>query len=119
VQKALLEEERACSLHCFDRWDLSAELDGIRVCTEGIEGERATEAGQLLQLIVEISNALVSQGLDIQDIPQLPKSAQEVLTVVGLWCRSVGLSMGKPPCPWPRAIYPAIICSCFCLLDQL
>jgi hypothetical protein len=54
------------------------ELEGIHARVDRIGGEHATEARQLSQLVVEISNALADLGmLPIQDIPQLPKSAQE------------------------------------------
>jgi hypothetical protein len=85
VQEVMLAEEQMPSLHPFDGWDLSAELKEIRPRVDGIEGERATEAGQLSQLVIKISNTLVDLGmLQILDIPQLPKSAQVVLTVAGL-----------------------------------
>jgi hypothetical protein len=53
----MLVEEQARGLHPFDRQYLSTELEGIRACVDGIEGECATEAVQLSQLVVEISNA--------------------------------------------------------------
>jgi hypothetical protein len=54
----------------FDVWDLTTELEEIRACVDGIMGERATEAGQLSQLVMGISNALVDLGmLPIWDIP--------------------------------------------------
>jgi hypothetical protein len=50
-----------------------------------IAGERNVEVGQLSQLVVGILNALVNLGiLPVQDIPQLPKSAEIVLTAAGL-----------------------------------
>jgi hypothetical protein len=61
------------------------ELEETRVRVDGIKGERAVEAGRLSQLVMGISNALVDLGmLHVQDIPQLLKSAREVLTVAGL-----------------------------------
>jgi hypothetical protein len=57
VQEAMLVEEQARGLHPFDRQYLSTELEGIRARVDGIEGECATEAVQLSQLVVEISNA--------------------------------------------------------------
>jgi hypothetical protein len=51
------------SLHPFDRRDLSTELEEICAHVDGIKGERAAEAGQLSQLVVEISNALVGLGM--------------------------------------------------------
>jgi hypothetical protein len=54
----------------FDVWDLTTELEEIRACVDGIMGERATEAGQLSQLVMGISKALVDLGmLLIWDIP--------------------------------------------------
>jgi hypothetical protein len=65
-------------LHPFDRRDLSAELGEIRAPMVRIEVESAAEAGQLSQLVMEISNALVDLGmLPIQNIHHLPKSIQE------------------------------------------
>jgi hypothetical protein len=50
-----------------------------------VEEERAAEARKLLMLVMGISNALVNLGmLPIRDIPQLPKTAQEVLAVTSL-----------------------------------
>jgi hypothetical protein len=52
---------------------------------DGIVGERTAKAGQLLQLAMGISNALVDLGmLSFRDIPQFLKSAQEVLMAAGL-----------------------------------
>jgi hypothetical protein len=60
------------------------ELDRTCAHVDRINSERATEAGRLSQLVVGISNALVNLGmLPIEDIPQLPKLAQEVLPVAG------------------------------------
>jgi hypothetical protein len=82
VHEAKLAEEQAQSLYPFDRWDLPAELEEFRVCVAGDADECATKAGKLSMLVVGISNALVDLGmLPIQDIPQLPKMAQEVLAV--------------------------------------
>jgi hypothetical protein len=47
--------------------------------------KRAVEVGELSALVVEASNALVDlEMLPIQDIPQLPKMAQEVLKAEGV-----------------------------------
>jgi hypothetical protein len=81
----MLAEEQKRDLHSHDGRDLSVELEGIRVCVERIEGEHTIEARQLSRLVIEISNALADLGmLPVQDIPQLSKSVQEVLTVAGL-----------------------------------
>jgi hypothetical protein len=65
-----------------DGWDLSSVLDTAYACLDRINDECAAEARQLLWLVMGISNALVDLGmLPVQDIPQLPKSAQEVLPV--------------------------------------
>jgi hypothetical protein len=86
VREVMLVEEQAHGIHPHDGRDLSVELEGIHACVDGIGGERGVEAGQLMQLVMEISNALADLGmLPIQDIPQLSKSAQEALTVVGLF----------------------------------
>jgi hypothetical protein len=81
VQEAMMAEEQACGLHTGFVGRVRGDL-----CVRGRDrGKRATEAGQLSQLLVGICNALANIGmLPIQDIFQLPKSAQEVLTVAGL-----------------------------------
>jgi hypothetical protein len=85
VQEVILAEEQACGLHPHDGRDLAVELEGIHARVDKIRGEHATEARQLSQLVMEISNALADLGmLPIQDIPQLPKSAQEAWTATGL-----------------------------------
>jgi hypothetical protein len=70
VQEVILVEEQGHGLHPFDGWGLSVELEEIPTRVDGIEGERATKAGQLSQLVMEISSALVHIGiLPVQDIP--------------------------------------------------
>jgi hypothetical protein len=50
-----------------------------------IDNEHAVEVKQLSQWVVRISNIMFDLGLlPIQDIPQLLKSAQEVLLVVDI-----------------------------------
>jgi hypothetical protein len=39
VQEVILEEERVCGLYPFDRQDLSAKLEDIRACVDGLKGE--------------------------------------------------------------------------------
>jgi hypothetical protein len=101
VQEVMLAEEQARGLHPHDRWDLSAELEGMHTCVDGIEGERAIDAGQLSQLAVEISNALADLGmLPVQNIPQLLKSAQEVLTTTGLLLERLWEAQTSGASPW-------------------
>jgi hypothetical protein len=51
----------------------------------GVESEHATEAMQLSRSVMEISDALIDLGvLPILDIPRRLKSAQDILTAVGL-----------------------------------
>jgi hypothetical protein len=72
-------------LHPIDGCDLSVELDKARARVHRIDGERVAEAEQLSQQVMRISNVLVDLDLlPIQDIPQLSKSAQEVLPVVDI-----------------------------------
>jgi hypothetical protein len=68
---------------------------------DGIISRRATEAGRLSQLVVGISNALVDLGmLPIQDIAQLPESAQEVLTAAGLILDCLREEKASAANPW-------------------
>jgi hypothetical protein len=85
VQEVMLAEEQACDLHPFNRRGLSAEEEGLHTCMDEVEGERATEVGQLSQLVTKISNTLVNLGmLPIWDILELLKSAQLVFAVTSL-----------------------------------
>jgi hypothetical protein len=59
------------------------------VRTNRIDSEHAAEAERLSRQVVRISGILVDQGmLPIQNIPQLTKSAREVLSAIdlGLQC---------------------------------
>jgi hypothetical protein len=81
----LLAEELGSDLHSSDGWDLPSELDKACTIADGITDERTTEARQLSQHIMGISNVLVDLGmLPVQDIPQLPKSSREVLSAAVL-----------------------------------
>jgi hypothetical protein len=85
VQEAILAEEQAHNLHPPDGWDLSVELGQAHARVDGINGECAVEAGQLSQLVMGIFHALVDLDmLHILDIPQLPKSARDVLAAASL-----------------------------------
>jgi hypothetical protein len=85
VREAILAEELKCSLHPPDGRQLSVELDKAYACTDRIDGERATKVKRLSWQVVRISGILVDLGmLPVQNIPQLPKSAQKVLPVVSL-----------------------------------
>jgi hypothetical protein len=58
-------------------------------------------AGRLSQLVMGISNALVDLGmLPVQDIPELPKSAWEVLTVAGLILECLQEAQASGTDPW-------------------
>jgi hypothetical protein len=97
----MLVKEQVCGLHPHDGWDLLMELEGIRARVDGIGGERAVEAGQLSQLVMEISNAPADLGmLPIQDIPQLSRSAQEVLTTAGLLLERLREAQASGAGPW-------------------
>jgi hypothetical protein len=70
VQEMILVEEQGHDLHPFNGWGFSVELKEIPARVDGIEGERAAKAHQLLQLVMAISSALVDIGiLPVQDIP--------------------------------------------------
>jgi hypothetical protein len=70
VREVKVVVEQACGLDSFDGRDLSTELEEIHTCVAGVKDECITEAGKLLKLVVEISNALVDLGmLPIRDIP--------------------------------------------------
>jgi class 3 adenylate cyclase len=63
VQEAVLAKEQVRDLLPSDRRDLPIELKEIRACVDGNERERASEVGQLSQLVMGISNALVDLGM--------------------------------------------------------
>jgi hypothetical protein len=65
-------EEQMHDLHSFDGHDLSAELKELHTRVSGVEDECTVKAGELSQLVMEISNVLVDLGtLRIWGIPQL------------------------------------------------
>jgi hypothetical protein len=71
-----LAEELAHDLYSFDGRDLSVELEVIHKHMATFENERATEAVQLSQSIMEISDALIDLGVfPIWDILAHLKSA--------------------------------------------
>jgi hypothetical protein len=85
VQEVILAEEQAHSLHPVNGRDLFLELKETRACMDEIKGGRIAKAEQLSQMVMKISSMLFDLGIfPIQEIPQLLKSAQEVLMVVGL-----------------------------------
>jgi hypothetical protein len=101
VREAILVEELEHDLHPTDGWELSVELDKARTCVDRIDGERATEAEQLSQWVMRISSVLVDLGLrPIQDIPQLSKSAQEVLPAVDLTFKRLQEALASGAGPW-------------------
>jgi hypothetical protein len=70
VWEVKLAEEHARDLHSYNRRDLSVELQELHVHVVGVKDEGTTEAGELSQLVIEISNSLVALGtLPIRDIP--------------------------------------------------
>jgi hypothetical protein len=80
-----LVEEQAQCLYSFDGRDLPVKLEEICDYVAGVESECATENVQLSCSVMEISDALVDLGVfPIWDIPERPKSAQDVLTVADL-----------------------------------
>jgi hypothetical protein len=85
VWETIKAEELERGMYRTDEPDLSAELDKARVRVDRIDNEHAVEVKQLSQWVVRISNIMFDLGLlPIQDIPQLLKSAQEVLLVVDI-----------------------------------
>jgi hypothetical protein len=48
----MLAEQQAHGLQPNDGRDLLVKLEGIRADVDGMGGEHATEAGQLLQLVI-------------------------------------------------------------------
>jgi hypothetical protein len=61
------------------------EIDKAHALMDGITDERAAEVMPLSQHVMAISTALVDLGmLPVQDIPQLLKSAREVLPTTDL-----------------------------------
>jgi hypothetical protein len=74
-----------CGLYSYDEKDLSARLEVLHACMAVVEDECTVEAVGLSRLVMGISDALVDLGVfPIWDIPQRPKSGQEVLVAAGL-----------------------------------
>jgi hypothetical protein len=82
-------------------WNLSVELDKARTCVARIDGERAAKAEQLSQWFMRISNILIDLGLlPVQDIPQLTKSAREVLPAVDLVLKRLQEALASDADTW-------------------
>jgi hypothetical protein len=76
------------------------ELSKACACVDMINGERAADAERLSRQVMRISHVLVDLGmLPIHDVPQLLKSAQEVLLMVYLIlkCLQEALASGVGP----------------------
>jgi hypothetical protein len=85
LREVILLEELERGLHPPDGRDLSAELDKTHARVDRIDSEYAAEDEQLSWWVMRISGILVNLGmLSIQDIPQLSKSAREVLSAIDL-----------------------------------
>jgi hypothetical protein len=85
-------------MHVIRRWSYGASR--VRGAADRAETERTTKARQLLRLVVEISNALVDQGmLPVWDIPQLVNSAQ-VLAVTNLILERLREAQDSGTGPW-------------------
>jgi hypothetical protein len=107
VQEVKLEEEQVCGLHSFDGWHLSAELEELHMHVTGVDDERATVAGELSRLVMEISNDLVNLGT----LPHLgggrPHSRASAIGA-SLQHQSLGQNSDRLPLPWSQAILPVI-----------
>jgi hypothetical protein len=85
----------------FVRRDLLAELEELHERVVGVESKCVTEAVKLSRSIMEISDALVDLGVfPIRDIHEHPKSAQDVLTVVGLLLQHLREAHDKDTGSW-------------------
>jgi hypothetical protein len=85
MREAKLVEERAHDLCSFDARDLLTELEEFCMRAVEVEEERAVEAGELVVLVIEASNALMDlEMLPICEVPQTLKRALEVLKVVSV-----------------------------------
>jgi hypothetical protein len=94
-----LEEDHPQGLHSFNGRDLLTELEERHECVVGVENERAAEAVTLSRSVMGISYSLVNLGaFPIQDIPKRLKSAQDVLTAVGLVLERI-YERNMPPTP--------------------
>jgi hypothetical protein len=101
VQEAILAEELERGLHPTDEQDLSVELEKACARVDRINGECAIEAEQLSWWVMRISIVLVDLGmLPIQDIPQLTKSAREVLLVVELLLKRLQEALASGTNQW-------------------
>jgi hypothetical protein len=96
-----LEEDHPQGLHSFNGRDLLTELEERHECVVGVENERVAEAVTLSRSVMGISYSLVNLGaFPIQDIPERLKSAQDVLTAVGLVLERI-YERNMPPTPIP------------------
>jgi hypothetical protein len=101
VQEVLLAEGLDRGLHPPDGRVLSAELSQACARMDRINGKCTTEAERLLWQVMRVSHILVDLGmLPIKDIPQLSKSAREVLPAVGLILKRLQEALASSAGPW-------------------
>jgi hypothetical protein len=85
VRELILVFKLGRGMHPTDGWDLLTELAKAHTRVDRINGECPTEAEHLSQRVMWISNVLVNLGvLPVEDIPQTPMFAREVLPTVDL-----------------------------------
>jgi hypothetical protein len=74
------------------------ELDKARASVNRTSDDHAVEAERLSRQVVQVASILVDLGLLlVEDIPQLPKTAQRVLLAVTLILKCLHWSMELSP----------------------
>jgi hypothetical protein len=85
VCEAIVTVELKCGQHHSDGHDLPMELYKAHAWVNEVADNRAAEAERLPRQLVWVADVLIDLGLPlIEDIPQLPKTVWDALTVVTL-----------------------------------
>jgi hypothetical protein len=101
LQDTDLEVELERDLHPSDRRDLSVELDKARTSVNRMDDDRAAEAERLSWQVVHVASIVVDLGmLPVEDIPQLPKTDEQVLSVVALILKHLQEVLDSGAIPW-------------------
>jgi hypothetical protein len=88
-------------LHPPDRRDLSVELDKARTSVNRMDDDRAADAERLSWQVVHVASIVVDLGmLPVEDIPQLPKTDEQVLSVVALILKHLQEVLDSGAIPW-------------------
>jgi hypothetical protein len=98
---AIVVEELERSLRYLHRRDLPVKLYKARTRANEIASDRVAKAERLSRQLMRVAGVLIDLGLPpIEDIPQLPKTVRDALTVVALVLERLQGALDSGASPW-------------------